>query len=153
MKKLTFILAAAVALSANAYSIKGTVVEVLDGDTIKIQSGNTVEKVRLAYIDAPELKQKFGTVSKNSLTMLTKSKPAVAECGGKDKYGRNLCVVTVDNSVVNITQVTRGLAWAYTYYIPKDSPFIRMQEAAKKDKLGLWADSKPQAPWDFRRAQ
>lgn len=154
MKKLiTLLTALLLAFSANAYTIKGTVVDVLDGDTLKIQSGNEIHKIRLAYIDAPEMAQRYGVESKNSLTMLTKNKPAIADCYERDMYGRNLCAVAVGSTVVNFTQVTRGLAWVYTFYAPKNSPLFDVQATAKKNKLGLWSDPTQTAPWDFRRAE
>ena len=44
-----------------------TEVRVTDGDTVKGKYANEFIKIRLAEIDAPELKQAFGIESKNCL--------------------------------------------------------------------------------------
>ncbi|MCH1415911.1 MAG: hypothetical protein L7V30_00150, partial [Gammaproteobacteria bacterium] len=43
-----------------AEQYEATVIKVIDGDTIWIKKDNKHIKVRLSYIDAPELKQNFG---------------------------------------------------------------------------------------------
>lgn len=52
------------ACSASGEVVEGLVVGVHDGDTIKVLSKKTEYQVRLARIDAPELKQPFGKQSK-----------------------------------------------------------------------------------------
>lgn len=54
---------------AHADVITGRVVKVADGDTITIlDAANVQHRIRLAGIDAPEKKQAFGNVSKQSLS-------------------------------------------------------------------------------------
>ena len=132
------------------YKLSGTVIEVLDGDTIKLKS-DQIYKIRLAFIDAPELSQKHGVVSKNSLSMLTLNKKVIADCTENDQYGRDVCIVKVDSISVNETQISRGLAWAYRQYLPKNSNYIALEETAKKNKLRIWGDANPTPPWVFRK--
>ena len=49
-----------------------TEITVTDGDTVRGKYGNELIKIRLAEIDAPELKQAFGGESKNCLKKLIK---------------------------------------------------------------------------------
>ena len=49
---------------------EGRVIKVIDGDTIWVKTNNKHIKIRLSYIDAPELKQTYGVRSKNFLTNL-----------------------------------------------------------------------------------
>jgi micrococcal nuclease len=52
---------AALLLLVSNQELSGTVVGVLDGDTIEVKTGPaTVTRVRLADIDAPEKSQAFG---------------------------------------------------------------------------------------------
>ena len=53
---------------ADQYRAK--VIKVIDGDTIWVKSKNKHIKIRLSYIDAPELKQVYGVRSKNFLSKL-----------------------------------------------------------------------------------
>ncbi len=57
-----------------AEQFNGKVSKVIDGDTIWVRSDSTTIKVRLSYIDAPELKQIFGIQSKKYLTSLVLDK-------------------------------------------------------------------------------
>lgn len=56
----------------------------------------------------------------------------------------------------NLEQVKRGLAWHYTKY-KKEQPFedrityLHAQEEAMTAKVGLWVESNPVAPWDWRK--
>ncbi len=51
--------------------------------------------------------------------------------------------------------VTQGMAWWYRYYSNEQSAQERGQyefaeQEAKAKRAGLWADSDPVAPWDWR---
>jgi len=139
-----------------AESITGRVVGVSDGDTITLLGeDNTQYKVRLAGIDAPEKKQAFGNASKKSLSDLVFSKQVVANWSKKDRYGRLIAKVVFNNSDINLMQIQRGMAWFYSKYkyelIQEDRiEYLQAHENARNKKVGLWADSLPEAPWDFR---
>lgn len=139
-----------------AESITGRVVGVSDGDTITLLGeDNTQYKVRLAGIDAPEKKQAFGNASKKSLSDLVFSKQVVANWSKKDRYGRLIAKVVFNNSDINLMQIQRGMAWFYSKYkyelIQEDRiEYLQAHENARSNKVGLWADSLPEAPWDFR---
>ena len=53
---------------------------------------------------------------------------------------------------VNRAQVERGMAWVYPQY-NKDASLPAVEQRARANKSGLWADAKPLAPWAFRRAE
>lgn len=145
--------------SIEATTISGKVVGVADGDTITVlDDSNTQHKIRLAGIDAPEKKQPFGNVSKQSLSDLVYGKQVSVDYNKQDRYGRTVGKVIIDGTDVNLEQVKRGLAWFYKKY-QNEQPlkdrldYLHAQEAAEKTKVGLWVDPKPIAPWDFRRAK
>ena len=135
---------------ADVTQLRGVVTEVHDGDTLKLKSGKDVTKIRLAYIDAPELDQLYGYASKTSLEQLTRDKRVEATCNGKDRYGRFLCTLQVGTEDINAVQVKRGMAWEYSHYAPKGSPLKALQSEAKAGKRGLWAEPNPEAPWKYR---
>ena len=76
----------------------------------------------------------------------------------KDRYGRLVGKVLVNNLDANLEQVKRGLAWHYTKY-QKEQPFedrvayLHAQDEAITAKLGLWVESSPVAPWDWRKGK
>jgi len=157
MRSVLATLLLALACNANAETITGRVVGVADGDTITVLDARQVQhKIRLAGIDAPEKKQPFGNRSKESLSQLAFGKTVDVETSKRDRYGRQIGKVLVNGQDVNLLQVERGMAWFYRQYQREQSPNDRglyeaAEDAAKANKRGLWQDSAPVAPWEFRR--
>jgi endonuclease YncB( thermonuclease family) len=135
-----------------AAKITGTVTAVTDGDTLKLTDAKkVVHKIRLASIDAPEIKQFYGYSSKNSLSQLTLNKKVSAQCTTVDMYKRQICTVFAGKVDVNSLQVERGMAWAYLQYAPRGTPLKGIQDKARESQIGLWSELSPEPPWDFRR--
>lgn len=126
------------------------VISIADGDTLTLLVDHKPVKIRLANIDAPELKQPFGQRSKQSLSNLCWSKDANFEKQSVDRYGRIVAVVICGDLNANVGQVERGLAWVYPKY-NKDPRLPALQEDAKENGLGLWHELNPMPPWDFRK--
>lgn len=144
------------ALTGNGATIEGKVVGVADGDTITVlDSTNTQHKIRLSGIDAPEKGQPFGNRSKQSLSDLVFAKTVAVDTDKRDKYKRNVGKVMVDGFDANLEQIRRGMAWHYKAYEREQSALDRRAYSdaeieAKAARRGLWVDSEPVPPWDFR---
>lgn len=122
-----------------------------DGDTINVinENGKKV-KIRFYGIDAPEIKQDYGKKSRDCLVDLLKDKNISYAIEDKDKYGRIVATIYADNININYEMVKKGCAWSYFQY----SKSIRNEFAqlkAKYNKIGLWSQDNPQAPWDYRK--
>lgn len=137
--------------------LQGRVIGVSDGDTVTVLDGsNTQFKIRLAGIDAPEKKQSFGQVSKQSLSELVYNKSVQVDWSKKDRYRRLVGKVLVNGLDANLEQVKRGLAWHYSKY-KKEQVFedrlmyLHAQRDATDTKIGLWVEPNPVAPWIWRR--
>ncbi len=139
-----------------AATIEGRVVGVSDGDTITVLDGTkTQHKIRLAGIDAPESKQAFGQASKKHLSDLVFGKNVTLDCGKTDKYRREVCVVLVNGQDANLAQVKAGMAWWYRKYQKEQTPRQReeyegAETAAKAGRIGLWQETDPVPPWEWR---
>ncbi len=157
MRKALVCLLLALACTANAETITGLVVGIADGDTITVLDADKVQhKIRLAGIDAPEKKQAFGNRAKESLSDLVFGKSVRVETVKKDRYGREVGKILVDERDVNLAQVQRGFAWHYKAYEREQSAKDRsLYDAAERDaragRRGLWRDIDPIAPWDWRK--
>jgi endonuclease YncB( thermonuclease family) len=144
---------------AYAATLSGLVVGVTDGDTITVLDGNnTQHKIRLGGIDAPEKKQAFGNVSKKSLSDLVYDKRVDVDWHKHDRYGRIVGKVIVDGIDANLAQIKRGMAWYFKKYkselvLEDRLSYSHAQESAENERLGLWVDNSPIAPWVFRKAQ
>ena len=126
--------------------------KIIDGDTIILNG----EKIRFSGIDTPELKQtclKDGQEVPCGMTakrlLAEKISKTTIECisEGKDAYKRTLAECFVDGESLSKFLVRSGYAFAYRKYSTK---FIKDEEFAKANKLGMWAMTF-QYPWDYRR--
>ena len=133
--------------------VKGEVVDITDGDTIRVKTGRGVERVRLIGIDTPEVDHSgpddecFGEEAKAFLTAMIKDKRVWltfdAEC--KDGYDRTLAYVHRGFEVNDFIQrlLLRG-GWATAYAV---SPNVSLSELFEADEAtargaseGLWGE-------------
>lgn len=136
---------------AGAETFTSKAMAVLDGDTILVQRGNNVLSVRLADIDAPEKAQPGGAAARNSLAELVNGKALEISSVSMDQYGRMVAKVRVDFLDVNAEQVRRGMAWEYSLY-HGNKALVALQKEAQAAKRGLWAQTNPTPPADWRKA-
>ena len=139
------------AVSPAAADVLGRVVAVQDGDTLTVLVERREVKVRLVDIDAPELRQPFGTRSRQSLAEMCFGKTASLDVRGQDRYKRTIAQVTCAGTDANAEQVRRGYAWTYTRYARPDSPLHFLQIQAQTANRGLWSDPAAVPPWEWRR--
>jgi len=129
---------------------EGTVVSVRDGDSIVVMRGGVGIEVRLDGIDCPELAQAYGRKAKSFTSGLVFGKAVRLVGKGKDRYDRELAEVLLpDGRSLNKVLVAAGLAWWYRAY-STDRTLESLEQTARRQRLGLWADSNPVPPWDFR---
>ena len=148
MKLLTLIIINCVALFSHGFS--ALVSHVTDGDTIKIEYENKQIIVRLAGIDTPEIKQPFGTESKEALIDKVINKEVVIEGEKKDRYGRLIADIKVNDRWINRELVEEGFAWHYKKY-SKDTQLAEAELSARELNRGLWKDENPIPPWEYRK--
>ena len=134
-----------------AADVSGKVVSVHDGDTLTVIVDRRQLRVRLIDIDAPELRQPFGTRSRQSLSNLCFGKMASLDVRGRDRYNRTLARVSCAGADANAEQVRRGYAWTFVRYARADSPLFVLEKEARTAHRGLWQDPYPVAPWEWRR--
>ncbi len=122
---------------------RAVVTRVIDGDTIVIE-GNYY--VRYIGIDAPEMHptvEDFGTEAWEANRKLVEGKEVRLErdVSERDRYGRLLRYVYVDDIMVNAELVKQGLAEVKTY--PPDTKYQdyleSMESEARNEERGMWA--------------
>lgn len=133
--------------------IRGHVVRILDGDTIEVlQNSGELTRVRLNGIDAPEKAQPFGQRSRQALTEMTAGRVVHISGNNRDRYDRLLGTVWYDSKDINAVQIINGMAWAYRYRGKAIIPaYAGLEETARKDRTGLWAEPAPVEPWRWRK--
>jgi endonuclease YncB( thermonuclease family) len=129
--------------------LTGEIVSITDGDTAKILVGKEQVTIRLEGIDAPESNQSFGKKSKEALAALIFGKTVEVKKTGEDRYGRSLGFIFVEDIDVNAQMIEDGWAWHFKKY-NDEQRLAELEEEAKAEKRGLWADPNPLPPWEFR---
>lgn len=128
------------------------IVEVIDGDTIKVDYEGKTETVRLIGLNTPETVDPRTTVqcfgleaSKRAKELLTgKSVQLEADesQSNRDKYNRLLrYAVFEDNTNFNKQMIAEGFAYEYTYEVPYkyQQDFKNAQAEASNGSKGLWS--------------
>lgn len=141
----------------------GTVVRVVDGDTLHVHvppgPGRRFArkvKVRLYGIDAPELEQTFGAASARELERLVGGRLVEVHKVTRDDFGRLVAVVRADGVDVSSAMVRGGYAWAFRRYLGQrrgDEAYCDLEYQARAAQAGLWStrNRKRTAPWVYRR--
>lgn len=145
---------------AAAETLRGMVKAVHDGDTVVLVGRGTGRvTIRLYGIDAPETRkpdnpgQPFGSQAKRILMFKVLGKEITVEVKDRDQYGRTVGVLQLAGRDINAEMVSEGMAWAYRQYLagPYASRYIGLEDQARRQRRGIWRDSNPQPPWEFRR--
>jgi len=123
------------------------VVDVYDGDTFVIESG---EAVRLLGIDTPEIGEPGADIAKDFLEKLVLGKEVRLERDSvdKDDHNRLLRYVYVGDLFVNAELIRKGYA-EVKFYPPNlryKEEFEELEKTASRLKKGLWAFSVFQPP-------
>ncbi len=124
---------------------------VVDGDTIELANGR---KVRYIGIDTPETMKReggtwifepeaFATAAKDYNRSLVFGKKVTLEFDmtKKDKYGRWLAYVHIDDKMANAELLKEGYATVYTFppNVKYVDLFLEAQKEARRNKKGFWA--------------
>lgn len=148
--KALIVLLCSIPLLVQAETFGAKVIAVMDGDTVMVLRGGQKLKVRMANIDAPEKDQTFGRQSRDSLLEMVGKKQVQIDSQAVDQYGRIVGLISVGGRNVNQEQIKRGMAWEYSHY-HSDKTYIGMQGDAQQARRGLWTQTSPQAPWQWRK--
>jgi micrococcal nuclease len=133
------------ALLVASPSLAEVVCSVRDGDTFKLCNGASV---RIAGIDAPELKQPMGLESRDFLRRVILGQDVQLVCKGKS-YNRQVCSVSKNGLDVQKEMVGRG--WAYDSPKYSKGLYQGAEAFARKNNRGVWViPGGGERPWDWR---
>jgi len=128
-----------------------TVTQVIDGDTIEVQTENGLRKIRMIGIDTPETRdprkpiQCYGPEASVQAKKTLKNKVYLEKDysqGDKGKYGRLIrYVYTLDMKDFGLEMIQGGFAREYTYRkaYQHQGKYREAEKLAKAEKVGLWS--------------
>jgi endonuclease YncB( thermonuclease family) len=167
MKKFTFIAIIIIAICACSTGVSaknrpfsqwnGEVTHVTDGDTLWVRpaGGGDAVKIRLDGIDAPEICQAYGTLSRAALANRVLHQTVRVQSRSRDKYGRVIARVSHGSGGsgddVGDFMVSQGHAWA-NHYKRYPSAYGAQEAQARAAKRGLFAEPGAKEPSVFRKA-
>jgi endonuclease YncB( thermonuclease family) len=68
----------------------------------------------------------------------------------KERYGRVIAKAYLsDGRCLNEEMLRLGMAWHFKRY-SDDARWAKMEDIARQSRVGLWADSRPVPPWEWR---
>lgn len=147
------LLSVLLSFSAHSQAFEGKVVSISDGDTISVMHEGAPVKIRLNGIDSPESGQAFGTKARQFVSELAFGQTVTVHEHGKDKYGRVIGeIVLPDGRSLNQEMVRAGFAWWYKEY-SGDEELEALELEARAAQKGLWSESSPVPPWEWRRSK
>ena len=129
------------------------VTKVVDGDTIWVNIDGADTKIRFIGVNTPETVstsspvQCYGPESSNYTKSMLAGKYVALEAdntqGDKDKYGRLLRYVYIDDRNLNLLLIKNGYGFEYTYSNPYkyQDLFMEAENDAKNNLRGLWSPS------------
>ncbi|MCI5164951.1 MAG: hypothetical protein D3903_02400 [Candidatus Electrothrix sp. GM3_4] len=130
-----------------------TMVDVEDGDTLRVILDGSSFTVSLYGIDSPERTQPHGVKAVQAVTKLLKRKKISLQIYDKDGANhRCLAVVSVGEKNINELLVKGGHAWVQREYCYESfcTDWLFFQNQAKSVEKGLWSYPEPIAPWAWR---
>jgi micrococcal nuclease len=131
-----------------AAPIDGTVVRVVDGDTIDVRLADRVEKIRYIGVNTPEIHHPTRGEEPGGREAAAVNRRLVGgrqvrlelDVRTRDRYGRLLAYVWVGDTMVNAKLVRQGYAQVMT--VPPNvryrDLFMKLQREAREASRGLW---------------
>ena len=136
----------------------GTIVHIVDGDTVYLQVNDRVMLLRLSGVDAPDLGQpKYEDALEFLKQSLLDKKVTIhySTYGIWDQTGVPLVTISDGDADVGLKLIENGMAWyneAHQFYLSKATTDLYKGKCneAKDKKAGLWVERSPEKPWEYR---
>ncbi len=128
-----------------------TLDHVIDGDTVSVslagQSSSVIRILGIKSLEASiekDVVAPYGQAAIDTLQRLMANQPVrvLLHSTPKDRYGRYIAMLYVDDQDIGLRLIKEGLALVYTVYpFPAMSFYLQEQELAKAGRRGLWANT------------
>lgn len=140
------------AISEDENHVGYKVIGIKDGDTFVLLIDGKEQTIRLAHIDCPEKKQPFGNKAKQFASDICFGKYVIVINNHKFDRNKRLIaeLILSDGRNINKEILRNGLAWHFKKYSDSNE-YAVLEMQARSNKLGVWSEPNPIAPWDWRK--
>lgn len=128
-----------------------TLERVIDGDTVTVvQQGQKPASIRILGIKAfdagieKDVVAPYGQAAIDTLLRLMTNQPVrvLLHTTPKDRFGRYIAMLYVDEQDIGLRLIREGLALVYAVYpFPAMSFYLQEQELSRAARRGLWANA------------
>ena len=99
---------------AAAQQLSGVVISVHDGDSLRVRDVHgRVHRIRLAFVDAPEIGQAHGLASRDGLRRHLLGQQVTISVLERDRYRRQVAQIWLGDTDISLWQLQQGAAWHY----------------------------------------
>ncbi len=144
--------------SAQAQSLqKATIVSIGDRHNLLVRQRDRTTTVWLGCMEMPDPAQKtWGKIAADRLNqLLPAGQPIQIREISRDRYGSIIGEVFVNGESINLQLVTEGMAALNPQYINEcrrtQAQYLLAESEAQQQGIGLWQETKPCLPWEYRR--
>lgn len=114
-----------------------TVIRVIDGDSLLVQTGAGRVEVRLDGVNTPERGECHHEEARDRLREIIGDSLVTMEQRGIDRFGRSLARLTVEGTDIALDMARGGHGVALAT-APDPQPLLEAEESAYRDGLGMW---------------
>lgn len=152
MKKIFILILMIWSYSCSSQTGVGKIIGIKDGDTVVLLDSNYSQiTIRLAEVDCPEKSQAFGKNAKQFTSNAVYLKNVKYKVETIDRYGRIVAQIYYENGKYLSEEIIKnGYGWHYKKY-SKSELLAKLENQAKKKRIGLWVDDNAIAPWNWRK--
>ena len=124
------------------------VFKVFDGSSLLVRTRYRSVRLRLDGVQSPALEQVAGQASKRILEKMILSRPVEYTPVGAAVDGVQPARIRFLDKDINAEMIGTGYAWVW----PRDSgrypDLLRIEQQARDEGRGIWADNLSLAPWE-----
>jgi len=148
MKKLILLLSI-ITLATPVFGAKfqATVLNVLDGDTLTIQTPDGPKTVHIGGFESPEPGQPFFEEAKTLTTKLINGKPVTVFADGRIDNQSIVKLVPASHKNIPLVLISSGLGWVSR---PVRQAEKEIETKARMKHIGIWSKPNPESPWAYR---
>jgi len=142
-------------MTASGYGerITAAVTAVPEGGVLIVKHDGKAKDLRLYGLDCPESGQPHAEEARQFVSERVLTKEVALDILTTDNQGKAVATVFQANGVnLNHALVRAGLAWWDREHAPKDRELRRRNAKAIEEGVGLWSETVPLAPWDYRQS-